>query len=252
MTMSKQSNAIAIRDDNNCNYASIGSDEHRKREIAAECTGNQRAINDEHLISYNVMLGKSQKLLVNEGNNNNKVFTLSFVYSSPKMSRHSRNINLLDKINNIDEDCSEDDQEVYDIDDDAAENYCDSFDSDTDEYTNRFIVSSASANEEEIETAMEDGNVWKKIKEGSNSGKASIYNIFKEVSGPTGYAKRNIMKGSVKSAFFLIIDHKMIEHFPWDIRISQLDLIRYARIAHADYDNRNRPKQEDESIELHM
>lgn len=38
------------------------------------------------------------------------------------MSRHSRNINLLDKINNIDEDCSEDDQEVSDIDNDTAEN----------------------------------------------------------------------------------------------------------------------------------
>uniref|UniRef100_A0A1A9V4M7 PiggyBac transposable element-derived protein domain-containing protein n=1 Tax=Glossina austeni TaxID=7395 RepID=A0A1A9V4M7_GLOAU len=48
------------------------------------------------------------------------------------MSRHSRNINLLDKINNIDEDCSEDYQEVYDIDDDTAENYFDLFDSSVD------------------------------------------------------------------------------------------------------------------------
>uniref|UniRef100_A0A1B0G696 Uncharacterized protein n=1 Tax=Glossina morsitans morsitans TaxID=37546 RepID=A0A1B0G696_GLOMM len=128
---------------------------------------------------------------------------------------------VIDKINNIDEDCSEDDQEVYDIDDDAAENYCDSFDSDTDEENilniqrgqkrKRFIVSSESENEEEIENAV-DGTVWKKIKEGSNSGRTSIYNIFKEVSGPTGYAKRNIMKGRAKSAFSLIIDHKMIEH----------------------------------------
>uniref|UniRef100_A0A1A9V7W1 PiggyBac transposable element-derived protein domain-containing protein n=1 Tax=Glossina austeni TaxID=7395 RepID=A0A1A9V7W1_GLOAU len=149
------------------------------------------------------------------------VFTVSFVYSSPKMSRHSRNINLLDKIDNIDGDCSEDDQEVYDIDDEPAKNYCDSFDSDTDEENilnirrgqkkKRLIVSSESENKEEIEIAM-DGTVWKKIKEGSNSGKASVYNIFKEVSGPTGYAKRNIMKGRVKSAFSLIIDHKMIEH----------------------------------------
>uniref|UniRef100_A0A1A9VH47 PiggyBac transposable element-derived protein domain-containing protein n=1 Tax=Glossina austeni TaxID=7395 RepID=A0A1A9VH47_GLOAU len=124
-----------------------------------------------------------------------------------------RNINLSDKINNIDED----DEEVYDIDDDIAENYCDSLDSDTDEENilnirrgqkgKRFIVSSESENEEEIETAM-DGTVWKKIKEGSNSGKTSIYNIFKEVSRPTGYAKRNIMK-----AFSLIIDRKMIEHY---------------------------------------
>ncbi|KAL9905270.1 rhodopsin 4 isoform 1-T4 [Glossina fuscipes fuscipes] len=137
---------------------------------------------------------------------------------------HSRNINLLDKINNIDENCSEDDQEVYDIDDDDddddGENYYDLFNSDADEKNilntrrgqkrKRFIVSSESENEEEIETAM-DGTVWKKVNEASNSGRTSIYNIFKEISGPTGYAKRNIMKGSVKSAFALIIDHKMIE-----------------------------------------
>lgn len=48
------------------------------------------------------------------------------------MTRHSRNINLLDKINNNDEDRSEADQEVTDI-DDIAENNCDLFDSDTDE-----------------------------------------------------------------------------------------------------------------------
>lgn len=75
----------------------------------------------------------------------------------------------------------------------------------------RFIVSSESENEEEIETAM-DGTVWQKIKEGSNRGRAPIYNIFKEISGPTGYAKRNIIKGRVESAFSLIIDNNMIEH----------------------------------------
>ncbi|XP_043256442.1 uncharacterized protein LOC122399666 [Colletes gigas] len=106
------------------------------------------------------------------------------------MSRHSKNINLLDKINNIDEDCSEDDQEVSDFDDDTAENNCDLFDSDTDEENilnirrgqkrKRFIVSSESENEEGIETAM-DGTVWQKIKEGSNRGRAPIYNIFKEI-----------------------------------------------------------------------
>ncbi|KAL9918981.1 uncharacterized protein ACN427_001074 isoform 2-T2 [Glossina fuscipes fuscipes] len=137
------------------------------------------------------------------------------------MSRHSRNIDLLDMINNIDENCSEDDQKVYDIDDDIAGNYCDLFDSDTDEENilnirrgqkrKTFTVSSESKNEEKIETAV-DGTVWKKRKEGSNSGKTSIYNIFKEVSGPTEYAKRNIIKGRVKSAFSLIIDHKIIKH----------------------------------------
>jgi hypothetical protein len=80
------------------------------------------------------------------------------------MSRHSRNINLLDEINNIDEDCSEDDQEVSDFDNDTVENNCDLFDSDTDEENilnirrgqkrKRFIVSSESENEEGIETAI--------------------------------------------------------------------------------------------------
>ncbi|KAL9921726.1 uncharacterized protein ACN427_003007 [Glossina fuscipes fuscipes] len=134
-------------------------------------------------------------------------------------------INLLDKINNIDEDCSEDDQEVCNADDENEklknENYCDLFDSDTAEENilnirrgqkrKRFIVSSESENEEEIETAM-DETVWKKLNEWSNSGRTSFYNIFKETSGPTGYAKRNIIKGRAFSAFSLIIDHKMIEH----------------------------------------
>jgi hypothetical protein len=80
------------------------------------------------------------------------------------MSRHSMNINLLDKINNIDEDCSEDDQAVSDFDNDMAENNCDLFDSDTDEENilnirrgqkrKRFTVSSESENEEGIETAI--------------------------------------------------------------------------------------------------
>ncbi|KAK0074403.1 hypothetical protein PV325_008400, partial [Microctonus aethiopoides] len=49
-----------------------------------------------------------------------------------------------------------------------------------------------SENEEEIKTAM-DRTVWQKIKEASNRGRSLIYNIFKEISGPTEYAKRNIL-----------------------------------------------------------
>jgi 3-dehydroquinate dehydratase len=86
------------------------------------------------------------------------------LYIHPQKCRHSRNINLLDKINNIDEDCSEDDQEVSDFDNDTAENNCDLFDSDTDEENilnirkgqkrNRFIVTCESENEGGIETAI--------------------------------------------------------------------------------------------------
>ena len=36
--------------------------------------------------------------------------------------------------------------------------------------------------------------------------------IFKDIAGPTGYAKRNIMSGYVTSAFELIIDRHIMEH----------------------------------------
>lgn len=76
----------------------------------------------------------------------------------------------------------------------------------------RFLVSSESENEEEIIDTAIDGTVWQEIKKGSNPGRALIYNIFRETSGPTGYSKRNIMKGKVRTAFSLIIGHNIIEH----------------------------------------
>ena len=36
--------------------------------------------------------------------------------------------------------------------------------------------------------------------------------IFKDIAGPTGYAKRNIMSSCVISAFELIIDRHIMEH----------------------------------------
>ena len=36
--------------------------------------------------------------------------------------------------------------------------------------------------------------------------------IFKDIAGPTSYAKRNIMSGYVTSAFELIIDRQVMEH----------------------------------------
>jgi len=130
------------------------------------------------------------------------------------MPRHSSNINLLEKINNISADCSEDGQEISDIEDNNADIDYDLFDSDnedeealdirTGQQTKRLIVSSESDNEEEMETAI-DGTVWRKIKEGSNCGRSRASNIFKERSGPTAYSKRSIMNGQVESAFSLII-----------------------------------------------
>lgn len=69
----------------------------------------------------------------------------------------------------MDEDCSEDDQEIFDTDNDTTENDWDLFKSDKDEENilnirrghtrKRFLVNYESKNEEEIETAT-DGTVW--------------------------------------------------------------------------------------------
>ncbi|KAL2716119.1 piggyBac transposable element-derived protein 4-like [Vespula squamosa] len=42
--------------------------------------------------------------------------------------------------------------------------------------------------------------------------KNSTIGCFKEVSGPTAYAKRNIIFSKAKTAFFLIIDNIIIEY----------------------------------------
>lgn len=57
-----------------------------------------------------------------------------------------------------------------------------------------------------------DGTIWEKLQAGSSSGRKPIQSIFKDVSGPTGYAKRNIMKGVVSTAFSLIIDDSIVEY----------------------------------------
>ena len=47
---------------------------------------------------------------------------------------------------------------------------------------------------------------------GGSSGRYPVHKIFKDIAGPTGYAKRNVMEGNVSSAFHLIITKNMIEH----------------------------------------
>lgn len=54
--------------------------------------------------------------------------------------------------------------------------------------------------------------IWEKMKENSKVGKVPMHNVFSSSSGPTGYAKKHIMKGGYKSAFSLIINHYIIEH----------------------------------------
>ncbi|GBO41915.1 hypothetical protein AVEN_185274-1 [Araneus ventricosus] len=64
-------------------------------------------------------------------------------------------------------------------------------------------------NDQNIETSV-DGTVLRRIQQGSGPGKSPLYTIFREISELTGYAKRNIMKGKVRSAFSLIIDQSIM------------------------------------------
>lgn len=57
-----------------------------------------------------------------------------------------------------------------------------------------------------------DGTIWEKLQVCGSSSKPPIYIIFKDISGPIGYAKRNIMTGNVNSAFHLIISRNMLEY----------------------------------------
>lgn len=97
------------------------------------------------------------------------------------MSRRLRSANvLLERINDIDAECTEDDQEILDMENDNTENY-DPFetDSNTDENEEnisnvrrrrkrrRFLVSSDSENEEEASEIAMDGTVWQEVKIGS-------------------------------------------------------------------------------------
>ncbi|XP_047365530.1 uncharacterized protein LOC124955315 [Vespa velutina] len=63
----------------------------------------------------------------------------------------------------------------------------------------------------EIEIAV-DGSQWIKLKAVGFEGRTSVRIIFKDIAGPTGYAKKNITLGCVTSAFELIIDRHIIEH----------------------------------------
>jgi hypothetical protein len=57
-----------------------------------------------------------------------------------------------------------------------------------------------------------DGTVWKRIEEGGVAGRLPVESVFKDVTGPTAHAKRNIMKGNLSSAFLLLIDNHILEH----------------------------------------
>ena len=115
----------------------------------------------------------------------------------------SRPRNLLVKLKNI--------SEQYSGNDDSDEDYLESDDNDEDCLESDDNDEDYEQNDPNIETSI-DGTIWQKIQNESEPGRSQCHNIFKEKSGPTGYAKRNIMKGKVNTAFSLIIDDSMLDY----------------------------------------
>lgn len=112
--------------------------------------------------------------------------------------------------------------------------------------------SESSQNVQNTEVAL-DGTVWEQIKAGPAIGRLP-YN-FKEISGPTGNAKRNVLFGKTKTAFFLIIDKWIVEHIKtcteaealrelgtaWDLPIPKLYAFIAILYARGAYQARNLP-----------
>lgn len=65
--------------------------------------------------------------------------------------------------------------------------------------------------DQRIETEA-DGTVWEEIDGSPKLGRILVHNIFREMSGPTGYSKRHIMKGHMKMVFSFIIDQHIMHH----------------------------------------
>jgi len=148
------------------------------------------------------------------------------------MSKRMKISETLEKLNNIRMDCSDTDDENYETESEAEESEYD-VSSTEDEISDtadnseseselqnilnirkrRYTQELSSAEEEDNTNAIAaDGTCWEKMREGGGPGRLPIHSVFKDVSGPTGYAKRNIIRGKVSSAFSLIIDDRMLEH----------------------------------------
>ncbi|XP_012270335.1 uncharacterized protein LOC105694359 [Orussus abietinus] len=144
---------------------------------------------------------------------------------------------LLEKLRNIDEECSdiESDATNWELSSEDESDYIqsetsDAEDSDEEAITNdenesvinmprkRCRVLSSSDSDEETENTFQetetaaDGTVWLKFDEGGIPGRLPSTCVFKGVKGPTGYAKRTIIADNLVSAFSLIIDNYIIKH----------------------------------------
>lgn len=119
------------------------------------------------------------------------------------MSKQTRQYKFLEDINNIGEEFSEISEDEFSENEDilvANKNELDSTDTD-DEEENILNVCSG-RNEQNV---ANDGSVWQQMQVGGTPGRAPLHNIFRQEVGPTGYAKRHIMKGKVSTAKLLLV-----------------------------------------------
>lgn len=142
------------------------------------------------------------------------------------MSKRTRQSKFLEDINDIGEEFSEIGEDEFSENEDILvtnENESESTDTDNEEENivnigcgrkRRRLLSSSEESEAEIneQHVAIDGSVWEEIQIGGTPGRPPLHNIFRQEVGPTGYAKRHIMKGKVSTAFSLIIDHRIMNH----------------------------------------
>lgn len=142
------------------------------------------------------------------------------------MSKRTRQSKFLEDINDIGEEFSEIGEDESSENEDILvtnENESESTDTDIEEENivniscgrkRRRLLSSFEESEAEIneQHVAIDGSVWEEIQIGGTPGRPPLHNIFRQEVGPTGYAKRHIMKGKVSTAFSLIIDHRIMNH----------------------------------------
>ncbi|XP_033308353.1 uncharacterized protein LOC117209967 [Bombus bifarius] len=159
------------------------------------------------------------------------------------MSKSRKYNKILNKIVNINEDCSEDtaEEDQYELGQNEANNKSseytesgkteESSNSEEENFLNvcrnkkrmRIFSSSDSADKRtsipstsqnvmgKIKIVI-DGIQWIKLKADGSRGRTPVRMIFKDITGPIGYAKRNTMLDCVTSAFELIIDRHIMEH----------------------------------------
>jgi hypothetical protein len=146
------------------------------------------------------------------------------------MSKQSRPSKYLEERNNIGEEFSGTDEDelsekeeiLFENDNGLLDSESESADTDDEEENimnkrggrkrMRLLSSSEEESEKNDQHISIDGTVWEEMQIGAIPGRPTLHNIFREVPGPTGYAKRNIMKGKMKTAFSLIIDHHIMKH----------------------------------------